>query len=784
MPAPALPPAPSPTAGRVEAPYAYVVEYRPLDHCFPPSCRIRTRSAEGFAHQILSDGDPGGYVRQGKDGGIETTFQRGVELRPRASFELDLPPADHDSELDVYLSSAVPDTTFEATFTVSTGIAPATTTLDEQHITGKTLSPAKNEAGRTERFARHVRVRLPARKNRTIHIAITNTDGTHRLAVGSPVVMKRVDREPRQALLSVFDAVPFHIMRGLLYEGNEDAKADWFRKDVAERGIFFSRGMSLGQGTGPFVCRFITGQYFKGHGWPGAWDEGAEPQVPEFLGGPLARAASIGFLTHFVGHNQYFVPNQIWNGVDSGNQSELEHPNAIVRGMEQWTRDHPHDDAIILWWWSATHSPYGPGRKGPIGPPIALGSDQVNKNRIERVWGNALDGMDRLEESYGFLKKAAPNASRVMWLSADHSSGISTRMARRPYRTVDRVSTDVGHGCGGTAEESNAPFAVFFDGEGKGVSQHVTDEPTMSFVAWGAIERHFDVDLGLPRTTSFTSPVFPELAPPLWTDHVFVSVGAAGTVRAVAGNMAYVWFNRKLSQFPIWKYSSEGEQRLIVGAPTRSGGVIDEELYDNGADPYELVNVAGPRFDKTLEMRRELADWMATHFDESTRPRHSYRLVFDKVRDLELFAPQPFKLMADGVLVASADERLARVRAKELVIIERDEPAAIVELRGVSEPFILRCSANGLPLDAIGVGRARLNLAVARVNCPLPPGIHDQAGPGEILFSFEPAPAGTPTSQGGTVQLGQPTSPTGPNEELYQGMKRWGYVRDIDEAKK
>jgi hypothetical protein len=96
---------------------------------------------------------------------------------------------------------------------------------------------------------------------------------------------------------------------------------------------------------------------------------------------------------------------------------------------------------------------------------------------------------------------------------------------------------------------------------------------------------------------------------------------------------------------------------------------------------------------------------------------------------------------------------------------------------------VLTCSANGLPLDVLTPERPRFNLEIARTNCPLAEGAHDVAGPGEVLFSFEAAAAHPIAAQPGIPAVGNASGPV-ENDELLAGMKRWGYVRDIDDKKK
>src|SRR4051812_20319011 len=102
----ALPPA--------DPPHAWVVEYRPLDRCFPPACSIGSRAVHGYASAVMEDGAPGSYVSQGPSIEQEQFFQRGVLLRPGESFQFDLPEASHASELDVIVASEQGGTPYDA----------------------------------------------------------------------------------------------------------------------------------------------------------------------------------------------------------------------------------------------------------------------------------------------------------------------------------------------------------------------------------------------------------------------------------------------------------------------------------------------------------------------------------------------------------------------------------------------------------------------------------------------------------------------------------------------
>jgi len=776
--------------------HAYVIEYRPLDRCFPPACRLRTRDVAGFGAEIQEDGEPGAYVAQGSGLEKDFFFQRGVYLRAGESFTFDLPAAPHASELDAMIASWDAGSEYHADIVLDALPAVgAPTKLETVAVHGRTAPFAvssTDETGRYARYGKHVRLPLPSRASTGLRVTVTNR-GTHIIGLGAPLVMRRVEgRGARQGLVVIHDAVPFHEARAFLFGGMRDANADWVSRTVAERGVYFPAGQSPGQGTAEFVVRFFRGSYFAAWGWPAMWGKGFDETLPAVLPGPIARAAEQGFVTSFVGNNFTLLPNFSHVGWDVSYQSELpQHPAAMARFVEEWAAERPHDDVMMVWWNSATHAPHPPGREGS--PPPAhpsLPEHEVNPKATNGAWRNLLGGADHLRTALEALRRSSPRASRVLWIGADHSTGSTKKMQTRAYRVPTTIATGLSHTCGGTIEEAETPFAVVFDGaETRGSLPAVAPARTSSFVAWRVFEARFGIDLGLPQTSTFRTNAFglPLPSVPDWDDRIMVSAGYTGTMRATLGTTSYALFEGRLSQKPVWSLASDAEQYVLLGAPTRSRGMQDEELYDDAKDPYEYTNVAGERFDDTLQMRREMVDWMAAHWDDHTHPRHRYKLVFSEPTEVDLFAPHPFTALVDDAPVPSADPRMAHVRAREVVIVEGAETASIVEVRGAKGPLVLTCSANGLPLDMLSADRPRFNLTLARTNCPLKEGPHDRAAPGEVLFSFEPAGAARP---GGAAPSppGRPALPNarsaGQNDELLAGMKRWGYVRDIDEKKK
>lgn len=774
------------------AEHAYVVEYRPLDRCFVPACSIRTRNVAGYANDTQADGDPGAYVSQGSGTDHELYFQRGVQLGPGEAYEFDLPPATHSSELDVMLAATTGDTTFAASIVVKElRAAQEPAELEAKRVDGRSGTFGTPSFGKERRFSHygtHVRQALPSRKDRSLRVSIVNR-GTRALSVGSPLVMRRVEgRGPRQAFLVVHDAVPFYMQRAYLFGGTHDPKSDWVRRAVSERGLYFPEAQSVGQGTAEFVVRFFRGSYFDARGWPAMYGKGFDERLPDVLPGPVARMAEQGFVTTFVGNNFALTPNTAHVGWDVAYQLESKrHPVMMAMAVEDWAEMHPADDSLVVWWSSATHGPFAEGRATTPAPkPVELDDKQLNHTNLEKVWRNLMASTDQLATAYEALRKAAPHATRVVWLGTDHSTGTTQKMKHRAYRTPTSIASGLAHTCGGTSEEAEAPFALLFDEPtGKpALAPRVVHGRLSNMLVWRAVEARLGVDVGLPRTSTFRTDVFgvPRPSVPDWDDRIVVSAGYTGTMRAVQGPLGYALYEGRLSLLPVWKLPPP-EQLVLLGAPTRSRGMMDEELYDDAADPFELENVAGDRFETTLALRRELVDWMAAHYEDHQHPRHRYRLVFDSTVDVDLFAPHPFTALVDDVPVKSADRQSAHIHAKEVVIVEGADAAGILEIRGAAGPLTLVCSANGLPLDIVQPGRARFNLTLARTNCPLPSTPHDRGGAGRVLFSFEKSTGGIvidPTAPGAPLPNARGG---GQNEELLAGMKRWGYVRDLGQKK-
>ena len=106
------------------------------------------------------------------------------------------------------------------------------------------------------------------------------------------------------------------------------------------------------------------------------------------------------------------------------------------------------------------------------------------------------------------------------------------------------------------------------------------------------------------------------------------------------------------------------------------------------------------------------------------------------------------------------------------LVLEPDaEATSIIDLEGVGLGGFVRCAATGLPLESLqGSERVRFNLAVARTNCVGTEG-DVELGAADVGFRAK------------LVRESFVGSGTGVTQELMDGLRSWGYVRDLDQAR-
>ncbi|HEX7671927.1 MAG TPA: hypothetical protein VF395_20170, partial [Polyangiaceae bacterium] len=134
-------------------------------------------------------------------------------------------------------------------------------------------------------------------------------------------------------------------------------------------------------------------------------------------------------------------------------------------------------------------------------------------------------------------------------------------------------------------------------------------------------------------------------------------------------------------------------------------------------------------------------------------------------------APRTFFVGVDGSSPVASRDRTATLRGTRFVIREADESTAILDVRGPTGFTLLRCAATGLPLQSLSGEKSRLNLAVARNNCVTGGGRADLT-PTDVAFTA-------------TLLKSRALGAGGvSSDELVEGLRRWGYVRDLDKSKK
>lgn len=748
-------------------PHAYVVEARPLDACRPPACGLVSshldRDADPSAVREATDA---GYVTIGSDKN-ELFAKRAAIVPAGETFAFDLDPSDAPSVFDAYVGAATPGE-FHARVELGdrSRDVHGTTAPFAPHDTVATL-------GHEEAYFTHVREPLPSRSGRRLHVAVTNL-GTTPLALGAPLVLRRVEgRAPRQAVFVFFDAVP-HPLLAQLFTSSGDAGSAWVARWVEDRGLLFSHGISPGQLTGSFVRRFFKGEFYRLDGDRSLRGQGFDETPPERIPGPIARLAEQGFVTQAIGSNLYLSPLLSRIGFDGEYNVESSlplqiHPPVLARRFDAWLAEHAEDDAAIVVWFASTHAPWREGRRdAPEVRYEPLRSDALDHGVLDPIWRNLLEGADALRDVHASAAARSPGADRVWLVGTDHGHTFTQKDRARPWRlTNETVERDHWHCCLGTQQETRTPFVLLFEGRDP-PARGAIDAPTSTFVAWRAVEDRFGVRLDLPDTSTFDGPPAPEeRVRARFDDRVLVSVGDSGTLSAIRGTLEYRSYAPALALEPAWSVSPK-VALLLEGAVARDGEVVSEELYDLATDPAEEDDVASRRFDELLAMRRDVADWLAVHGDTPDHPRFSHRLVGAAPGELRIEAPRAFALRVDAKDVPSSD-RIVTVRGAAFELADGDEPIGVVALSGSAAPpgTVVRCASSGLPLAVVAPGEPPLDLALAATNCPPAPSAPLAVAPGELAYSAEPlARRGGRTSSGGTLPA------------LRDALRRWGYVRD------
>jgi hypothetical protein len=750
------------------APHAYAVEYRVVDACAPPECKINGRSTFGRASPESGATGTGSYVGTGTDKD-ELFAKRGVVLQPGRALTFTLPEGVHESVLDMSLADADPSGgPFRAILEVRTGGA----VVLQRTFEGGTAAyePRVDPAAlsRENRYFTHVREVLPKRGERTT--VVIRNEQTRPLAVGAPLVLRRVEgRGPRQAILVLFDAVPFPLLEKL-YERGDVGSAHWVTSWV-HGGTVFPQAISPGQLTCSFVRRFFKADYFRLGGDPSLAGQGFDETPPERAEGPVARMAEQGFLTEAIGSNLYLSPILSRIGFDSDYNVEsrsglLVDPQVIAERFAREMEQHADDDAFFVVWFANTHAPWREGQHemSSMGE-LVLPKAELDTAVLDAVWRNLLEASAALRTSVDAAHAKINAAERIWILGTDHGHTFTRAARSRPWRlTGETVEDGHMHCCLSTQQEARTPLAIIVEnGSRSPRAGKIIDASISSLAAWSEIEERFGVKLDLPATSAFRLPG----SESAFDDGLFVSVGNSGSLFAKSGELTYHSYEPAMSLAPVWSVSPK-IALLLKGSPAPAGDVVAEELYEIATDPAEKRNLADARFADLVNMRKKMSDWLAEYADGPEHERYEYTLVFGRPTALSLFGPRSFSVEADG----GSQSRGSRIQVKGNVVRIRDEerPLGVIDVSGdiVEEKLLVRCASSGLPLAFLDPEKPRLNLALSRTNCVGDAQSGKAPPPGEAFFSARM----TGRREGGARVA------AGPPPELKTALERWGYVRE------
>ena len=221
-------------------------------------------------------------------------------------------------------------------------------------------------------------------------------------------------------------------------------------------------------------------------------------------------------------------------------------------------------------------------------------------SRVNGTWRNLLDGADRLKVAYDALRTAAPHASRVIWLGADHSSAVTTKMAHRPYRIAHRrsgpASSTVRRDLRGGEHAVRARLRRSRHSRPSAPPCRASCRSARTRSSCGARSSRSSGSTSTSHGSARSSRrVFPDpLAPPdLGRSHPRLGRHDAA-LRASLGRHSYALFTPRLAQTPAWKLTA-AEQLMLIGGPTRLGGVMQRGALRRLRRSVRARQPRGPR---------------------------------------------------------------------------------------------------------------------------------------------------------------------------------------------
>ena len=248
------------------------------------------------------------------------------------------------------------------------------------------------------------------------------------------------------------------------------------------------------------------------------------------------------------------------------------------------------------------------------------------------------------------------------------------------------------------------------------------------------------------------------------------------TVATSRGNGASLRLLHAFAKAMTTAESSVGKSSQAWNPDQFKGVIFDVGMHD-GTDTASYLSRGYAVL--AIEADPTLVSSGAERFDDAIR-RGQLQILNIGIGEQE--GASTFWICDDNSVWNSFDERIASrngCRHHAIRIVSRPFRAVLdefgvpeylkIDIEGAESAGLVRCASTGLPLEALNAERVRLNLALARTNCVNPEG--DVArGPADVGFRAK------------LVQQELLGAASGMTPELLDGLRSWGYVRDLDQA--